>query len=106
MANYATMDSDPVTRNTGGRMSVETTIQETEKREFEIIVNSRPHTVPSKTVTYEEVAKLAYPDWQPEDRYKVTYRKAGHGDWKLLPVGHSVEVSDGEEFVVERTHRA
>lgn len=89
-------------------MTTEATPQEADEkhRVFEIIVNSRPFTVSSKTVTYEEITKLAFADWHPEDRYKVTYRKAGHGEWKQLARGHSVEVSDGEEFVVERTHRA
>jgi hypothetical protein len=89
-------------------MTIEATSHEAgeKNRDFEIIVNSRPYTVPSKTVTYDEITKLAFADWHPEDRYKVTYRKAGHGEWKQLARGHSVEVSDGEEFVVERTHRA
>jgi hypothetical protein len=89
-------------------MTIEATPEEAEakRHEYGIIVNSRPHTVRSKTVSYEEVTKLAFGDWHPDDRYKVTYRKAGHGEWKQLARGHSVEVSDGEEFVVERTHRA
>lgn len=87
-------------------MSVEAETSEAVKKEVEIIVNSRRHEVPSKTVTYDEVTKLAYPDWKEGDKFKVTYRKPGHGDWKLLAEGGTVEVENGEEFVVERTHRA
>lgn len=87
-------------------MSVETSESGVVTKEYEIVVNSRTHKVPSRTVTYVEVTKIAYHDWAPEDRFKVTYRKPGHGEWKLLPEGGSVEVEDGEEFVVERTHRS
>jgi hypothetical protein len=87
-------------------VSVEAGIPEAAKKQAEIVVNSRTYTVPSKTVTYEQVAKLAYPDWAEGDKFKITYRKAGHGEWKLLPEGGSVEVKDGEEFIVERTHRS
>jgi hypothetical protein len=87
-------------------MSVEVEVPEVTKHEYAIVVNSRPHTVPSKTVTYDEVARIAYPDWAEGDQFKVTYRKADHGEWKLLSTGGVVHISAGEEFIVERTHRS
>src|ERR1035437_1685866 len=79
--------------------TTEPEIPEAAKREYEIVVNSRSYTVPSKTVTYDQVTKLAYPDWSEGDKFKVTYRRAGHGEWKLLAEGGAVEERDGEEFI-------
>jgi hypothetical protein len=90
----------------------EHTITQTEQSHrhegFDIIVNAQPHTVESRTVTYDEVVKIAYPTQpSPETRYTVTYRNAEKPKEGSLAPGESVEVKkEGTIFNVKATGRS
>lgn len=73
------------------------------------IVNAREHTASAKTLTFEEVVALAFPDTPsgPNVVFTVSYRR-GHGEkpeGSLLP-GDSVKVKDGMVFVVSATDKS
>lgn len=74
--------------------------------QFEIVVNSRPHIVREKRVTFEQVVELAFPG--PHDanvRFTMTYRHAASQPHAgELSAGQSVEVKhSGTIFNVTRT---
>lgn len=76
---------------------------------YEIIVNSRAHVVHDKTISFEQVVKLAFPGPQPpETRYSMTYSHAAsvpHAG-ELGP-GGSVEVKkEGTVFNVTPTTKS
>lgn len=76
--------------------------------EIRIIVNGGPQVVPSQTVTYDEVTKLAYPvPPTPDTRYTVTFRNAEKPKEGSLAPGGSVEVKkDGTIFNVKATGKS
>lgn len=78
-------------------------------KDYVIIVNGEQKTVESRSVSYEEVVKIAYPmPPSPETRYTVTYRKAEKTphEGSLAP-GQSVEVKkDGTIFNVKATGKS
>jgi hypothetical protein len=78
-------------------------------KDFVIIVNGEQKTVESRSVSYEEVVKIAYPTPpSPETRYTVTYRKAEKPphEGSLAP-GQSVDVKkDGTIFNVKATGKS
>jgi hypothetical protein len=73
---------------------------------FEIIVNSRPRTVPGKTVTFEQIVQLAFPGQHDTNVvFSMTYRHAAStpptGE---LGAGGSIDVKKkGTVFNVTRT---
>jgi Multiubiquitin len=77
-------------------------------KDFVIIVNGEQKTVESRSVSYEEVVKLAYPTPpSPETRFTVTYRKAEKPHEGSLAPGQSVEVKkDGTIFNVKPTGKS
>jgi hypothetical protein len=76
--------------------------------EFEIVVNAEPQTVPSETVTYEQVVRLAYPTPpSPETRFTVTFRNAKEPKQGSLAPGQSVKVKQrGTVFNVKATGKS
>ncbi len=73
---------------------------------FEIIVNSRPHVVPTEQVTFEQVVQLAFPGYQPEPNvmFSMTYRHAASKPHASeLGSGGVVEVKKGTVFNVTKT---
>ena len=77
-------------------------------KDFVIIVNGEPKTVESRSVSYEEVVKIAYPTPpSSETRFTVTYRKAEKPHEGSLAPGQSVEVKkDGTIFNVKPTGKS
>ena len=75
---------------------------------FEIIVNARPRTVTGRTVTFEQVVQLAFPDeHEPNVDFDVTYHKAASTPPAgLLGRGGSIQVKNGTVFNVTRTVRS
>jgi hypothetical protein len=73
---------------------------------YEIIVNTRPKSVPAATVTFEQVVQLAYPgSHEPNVTFSMTFRNAASTPHaaELGPSG-SVEVKkEGTIFNVHRT---
>ncbi|RWP54328.1 multiubiquitin domain-containing protein [Mesorhizobium sp.] len=73
---------------------------------FEIIVNSRPRTVNTRTVTFEEIVELAFPgQHEPNVVFSMTYRHAASTPHAgELGAGGSVDVKKkGTVFNVTRT---
>ena len=73
---------------------------------FEIIVNSRPKTVPDRKVTFEQIVKLAFPGQHAANVvFSMTYRHAASKPHAgELGAGGAVEVKqEGTVFNVTRT---
>ena len=76
---------------------------------FEIIVNTRPHTVTGRKVTFEQVVELAFPNYQPNPNivFSMTYRHAASKPHAgELGGGGVVEVDNGAVFNVTRTDKS
>jgi hypothetical protein len=77
--------------------------------EFEIVVNSRPHSVPGKLVTFDQVVQLAFPGVSDQNfGFSMTYQ---HADSKPhageLAAGGLIEVKKkGTIFNVTKTVRS
>ena len=74
--------------------------------ETEIIVNARPHKVPGREVTYDEILELAFPGphTDPNIVFSMTYRHAAsHPSAGELGPGGTVKVREGTVFNVTRT---
>lgn len=72
-----------------------------------IIVNGRPREVTGKSVSYEEVVKLAFPD-DPSNQdsdFTVAYANP-HGKDGELVAGQEVHVKKGMVFNVTKTNRS
>lgn len=73
---------------------------------FEIIVNARPQTVGSRTVTFEQIVQFAFPGQHPSNVvFSMTYRHAASTPHAgELGIGGSVDVkTKGTVFNVTRT---
>ncbi len=73
---------------------------------FEIIVNSRPRTVSTRTVTFEQIVQLAFPgQHEPNVVFSMTYRHAASTPHAgELGAGGSVDVKrKGTVINVTRT---
>lgn len=78
-------------------------------KEMTIIVNAREHKWNEKMISYEEVIKLAYDTYTPDDNtaYTVTFKKGD--DTKKegsLVAGESVKVKDEMIFNVTKTSKS
>jgi len=81
----------------------------TQHKEITIIVNAQPKTVPSQTVSYNEVVALAYPTPPaPGIIYTVTYENAIRPNHEgSLVEGQSVTVKEkGTIFDVTPTNKS
>lgn len=88
--------------------STETAAQDAHERTIRIIVNGEQKEVPSETMTYDEVVKLAYPTPPgPDTVFTVTYRNAEQQKEGSLVQGQSVRVKeDGTIFNVKATSKS
>lgn len=81
-----------------------------EKKLFEIIVNGLKKQVREKVVSFEEVIKLAFGQYDAADNvaYTVTYSyKKGHqNDKGILAAGDLVKIKEGMVFNVTKTTRS
>ena len=77
---------------------------------YEIIVNTRPKTVESESLTYEEVVALAFePDQPPRgDGIVITvkYRMGPRGSKGSLVRGQQTKIADGMIFNVRVTDQS
>ncbi len=73
--------------------------------EIEIIVNTRPRTVPGPEVTFEQIVELAFPGpHEPNVVFSMTYRKAASTPHAGELGAHgSVTIKQGTVFNVTRT---
>lgn len=72
-----------------------------------IIVNGRPRDVTGKSISYEEIVKLAFPD-DPSNQdidFTVAYANP-HGKDGELVAGQEVHVKEGMVFNVTKTNRS
>ena len=70
----------------------------------EIFVNTRKVETDEKTLDYDQVVKIAFPDGQPGTNYTVAYRKGeDHKEGFLVKGGPAVKVKDGMIFDVSPT---
>ena len=75
---------------------------------YEIIVNTRPKTVESEYLTYEEVVSLAF-DSPPSGPYiliTVKYRRGPRGSKGSLVPGKHTKITDGMIFNVRVTDQS
>jgi hypothetical protein len=81
-----------------------------ERRQTEIIVNSRPREIQGHRASFEQVVQLAFPAGVVADQntvYSMTYRHAASSPHAgELGPGGQVEVKNGTVFNVTRTIRS
>lgn len=81
----------------------------TGSKTIEIFVNARPHLVPGKEVSFEQVVALAFPGQTQgaDTEYIVTYTRAQHGNESgSLAPGQEIRVKKGTSFGVQITTRS
>lgn len=72
-----------------------------------IIINGRPREVTEKSVSYEEIVKLAFPDDPSNQNVDFTVAYANpHGKDGELVAGQEVHVKKGMVFNVTKTNRS
>jgi hypothetical protein len=80
--------------------------QQTEKRTFTIIVNTRERDVHQQVLTFDEITKLAYPnpDGITNPIFTVSFKNADQKPSAgTLVEGESVKIENGTIFNVKRT---
>lgn len=76
---------------------------------YTVIINAQEATVTDKTLSYEQVVRLAYPDMgqQPDVIFTVTYRKSdNHKHDGILTEGKDVNIKQGTIFDVTSTTKS
>ena len=78
-----------------------------QNRTVTIIVNGRPREVTGKSISYEEIVKLAFPDdaSNQDNDFTVAYANP-HGKDGELVAGQEVHVKKGMVFNVTKTNRS
>jgi hypothetical protein len=81
------------------------------KKDCEIVVNTRHHKWDAKTITFEQVVDLAFPDRSGDNPQTVTYTvnyRCGHPSQPEGPLvaGSRAKVRCGMVFDVDRTDRS
>ncbi|MCU1412981.1 MAG: hypothetical protein JWN80_321 [Microbacteriaceae bacterium] len=76
------------------------------KRIVTIVVNTRSHEWPEKTITFEQIVELAAPGQPYDPALTLVEYSKGHGEDHSLKAGQSVEVKDGMVFDVEPANRS
>ena len=82
--------------------------QEAPPKAFEIIVNTRPKTVESEYVSYEQIVSLAF-DPVPSGDYieiSVRYHDGPRGSKGSLTQGQETKIVDGMVFYAKATDRS
>jgi hypothetical protein len=76
-----------------------------DRKTVTIIINGARHEWPKDEISYEQVAKLAFPDtFDPNTIYTIKYRNGhGHKPEGTLVKGASVKVKDGMVFTAKDT---
>lgn len=71
----------------------------------EIFVNTIPHAVTQKRISYEEVVRLAFPQGPFDVTYSVDYANE-HGKDGTLSKGQDTKVHNGMHFNVIKSNRS
>jgi ribosomal protein S4 len=82
---------------------------EAREKHVTIVVNGQKKTVPSRTVSWDEVVDLAYPGERGDENFTfvVTYSDAQHSKSGILEQGGSVEAKEeGTSFNVAKHRRS
>lgn len=74
-------------------------------KSHEIFVNGKPRQFEGKTISYDQVVRLAFPDGPFDIIFTVTYVNP-HGHDDTLAPGQSTKVQEGMEFRVRKTNRS
>jgi ribosomal protein S4 len=85
------------------------TTEEHHETHITIVVNGQKKTVPSRTVSWDEVVDLAYPGERGDENFTfvVTYSDAQHSKSGILEKGGSVEAKEeGTSFNVAKHRRS
>ena len=79
-----------------------------QNKEFTIYVNASPEVWGSKTISYEEVTRLAFeqPPYGVYTEYQVLYSNAQGNKEGTLAEGQEVKIKDGTEFDVSATDKS
>ncbi len=77
-------------------------------KDYEILVNTRPHKVEGSTITFEALVKLAYPTPPgPNFEYTASYRNGPEQNPQgVLYAGQSAFVKNGMSFIVGATDKS
>ena len=87
-------------------MSIEVDANEAKHTKVhEIFVNGKPREVEGKTISYDEVVRLAFPEGPFDIIYTVAYANLHGNDGTLAP-GQDTKVREGMEFRVRKTNRS
>jgi len=76
---------------------------------FDIVVNTRPHTVNQDELTFDDVVAIAVADGLlsgPQVVYTISYRRAHGNQAGDLAEGESVKLKDGIVFNVGATDKS
>ncbi len=74
-------------------------------KSYEIIVNGRQRTWNDKTISYDQVVRLAFPEGPFDTVYTVSYANP-HGKDGTLAAGQDTHVKEGMSFNVVKTNRS
>ena len=78
-----------------------------EKKEYTIIVNSRPKHWHEKVISFDLVVRLAYENPDPNQAFTVSYRNAeGKKKEGTMVEGEAVHIKDGTVFNVTPTNKS
>lgn len=83
-------------------------VEETEKKEYTVIVDGQKKVVHEDVLTFEEVIALAFDPVPsgPNVSFTVSYRDAADGKSGTLTKGESVKIKDGTIFNVTHTDKS
>lgn len=72
---------------------------------YDIVVNGKQRTVTEKTISYEQVVRLAFPEGPFDILFTVAYANPHGKDGTLAP-GQDTHVKEGMSFNVVKTNRS
>lgn len=78
-----------------------------QNKEYTIYVNATPEKWISKTISFEQVTKLAFPNPPyPNTEYQVVYADAQGNKDGTLAEGQEVKIKEGTQFDVTATDKS
>lgn len=76
-----------------------------QNKSYDIVVNGKQRTVTEKTISYEQVVRLAFPEGPLDILFTVAYANPHGKDGTLAP-GQDAHVKEGMSFNVVKTNRS
>ena len=78
-----------------------------QNKEFTIYVNGTPEVWVGRTISFDEIVKLAYPTPPfPNTEYQVVYAEAQGNKEGTLAEGQEVRIKEGTQFDVTATDKS